>query len=147
MAPLSDSLQIWTGLARATRGLEAALEARLAASGFPPLAWYEVLAALAAAPKGRLVPKQIERRLVMPQYGVSRLLDRLEKERLLSRIAFAGDKRRQRVEITAAGRFLRKAMGAALAEIAAERLPPRLAEGEAKALAGLLAKLDPEVAD
>ena len=32
--------------------------------------------------------------------------------------AFTGDKRRQRVEITAAGRFLRKAMGAALAEIA-----------------------------
>ncbi|MGZ2382906.1 DNA-binding MarR family transcriptional regulator [Rhizobium brockwellii] len=70
----------------------------------PPLAWYDVLWELARSQDGMLRPYEIEERTLLAQYNLSRLIDRLEKESLVRREAFAEDGRGRWVVITDAGR-------------------------------------------
>jgi hypothetical protein len=57
------------------------------------------------------------------------------------RLAFPGDKRRQRVEITGSGRFLRKAMWATYGAAIERHLGEVLSQSEAAALTLLLGKV------
>ena len=135
------TISAWSGMVRAARRLTDAVEADVKQAGFPPLAWYDVLVELSRAPRGRLTPKELEERTVMAQYNLSRLLDRLEREGLVQRIEYPGDRRRQRIEITGPGRFLRKAMWPVFAGAIERHLGSQLSDGESARLAELLAKL------
>jgi DNA-binding MarR family transcriptional regulator len=131
----------WSGMMRAARSLADTVETEVKQAGFPPLAWYDVLLELSRAPRGRLTPKELEVKTLMAQYNLSRLLDRLEREGLVQRIEFPGDRRRQRVEITGPGRFLRKAMWPVYGGAIERHLGSRLSDSEAGKLAELLAKV------
>ena len=76
-----------------------AVEARLKAAGQPPLAWYDVLLELDRA-GGRLRIGELGERLVVAPYNMTRLVDRLEKEKLLKRARVEGDGRGASVELT-----------------------------------------------
>lgn len=99
--------RIGARLARVRRHHHKALDAALKASDLPPLAWSEILFDLARRPEGRSVPGAIERRLVLEQYNLSRLVDRLEAKALVRRVPHPTDRRRQYIEITEEGRRLR----------------------------------------
>ncbi len=83
---------------RPQQAVLAAVEADLKAAGFPPLGWYDVLLELSRAADGGLRPFALEQELLLAQYNLSRLLDRLERRATSS----AGPARR-----TAAGRSSR----------------------------------------
>src|SRR5215510_4723139 len=101
----SDALvAAWARLIRAREALVAAVERDLKAAGCPPLAWYDVLLELSRAENGRLRPFEIEQKTLLAQYNLSRLLDRLEKEGLVSREPCADDARGQWAVITEKGR-------------------------------------------
>ena len=70
---------------RAHALLIGAIEQDLAAAELPPLAWHDVLAALDAAPDGRMRIHELADAIVFSRSGLSRLLDRLEREELLRR--------------------------------------------------------------
>src|SRR5438874_2501956 len=91
--PADDVVRAWVQLARAQRTVLAAIEASLEAGGGLPLAWYDVLLELTRAPAGRLRPFEIEAKTLLAQYNLSRLLDRLEGERLIGREPCAQDGR------------------------------------------------------
>jgi DNA-binding MarR family transcriptional regulator len=139
--PHDATVTAWARIVRAARFLTDAIESEVRAAGFPPLAWYDVLLELSRAPKGRLTPGELERHTLFAQYNLSRLLDRLEREGLVQRVAYPGDRRRQYVEITGPGRFMRKAMWPAYGAAIERHLGERLDEDEATALAALLAKV------
>jgi DNA-binding MarR family transcriptional regulator len=142
MAAAKDAtVSAWSGMVKAARRLTDAVEAEVKQAGFPPLAWYDVLLELSRAPRGRLTPKELETKTLMAQYNLSRLLDRLEREGLVQRIDYPGDRRRQRIEITGPGRFLRKAMWPVYGGAIERHLGSRLSERESEGLADLLAKV------
>ncbi|NKK65962.1 MarR family transcriptional regulator [Rhizobium leguminosarum bv. viciae] len=128
----------WTSIMRARERLLGAIEADLKAAGMPLLAWYDVLWELARSQDGRLRPYEIEERTLLAQYNLSRLIDRLEKEGLVRREAFAEDGRGRWVVITDAGRKLRERMWTAYAKSIETHIGCKLAESEAKTIARLL---------
>ncbi|MBY5347661.1 MarR family winged helix-turn-helix transcriptional regulator [Rhizobium leguminosarum] len=128
----------WTSIMRARERLLAAIEADLKAAGMPPLAWYDVLWELARSQDGKLRPYEIEARTLLAQYNLSRLIDRLEKEGLVRREAFTEDGRGRWVVITDAGRKLRERIWTVYARSIEIHIGCKLAENEAKAIAGLL---------
>jgi DNA-binding MarR family transcriptional regulator len=136
-----EAVTAWARLMRASQLVLARIEERLKAAELPPLAWYDVLLELSRAEDGRLRPLELERRTLLAQYNASRLIDRLEKARLVRREAHPEDGRGQLVVITAEGRAMQKRMWKVYGPAIAEQVGARLGRGEAEALAGLLAKL------
>lgn len=140
-SPSEVVVTAWARLVRVERGLVAAVEADLSTAGQPPLCWYDVLLELDRAPRGQLSPGEIETHTLFAQYNTSRLIDRLEKEGLVRRVPYPGDRRRQLVEITEEGRALRSRMWPVYAAAIERHVGAQLTEDEAGRLASLLGKL------
>lgn len=131
----------WVRLIRAGREIAGEIEAELKRAGFPSLAWYDVLLHLKYQPDGRSSPRAIEEAALFEQYNLSRLLDRMETEGLVRRIPYPGDKRRQLVEITQAGRALQRRMWSLYGPAINRFIGDKLSDKEAEQLAALLLKL------
>jgi DNA-binding MarR family transcriptional regulator len=138
--PSDAVIRAWARLVRAQQTLLAAVEAELKAAGFPPLAWYDVLLELARADAG-VRPFALEQELLLAQYNLSRLLDRLEKAGYVERRTCTEDGRGQIVAITPSGRALVKRMWPTYRAAIARHLGAKLSEDEAARLASLLGKL------
>src|SRR3712207_969513 len=76
------------------------VEKALKAEGLPPLEWYGVLLELERA--GPLRPRDLQGRLLLAQYNLSRLLDRMAAAGTVEKQACAEDGRGQLVAITEA---------------------------------------------
>lgn len=139
--PDDTTIAAWIGLSRAQRVATASIEAQLKAAGFPPLAWYDALWELERAGGEGLRPFELERALLFEQYNLSRLIDRLEKAGLVARRACPNDKRGQVLAITPEGLTLRRDMWGVYGPAIEAAVGAKLDAGEAKVLAGLLAKL------
>ncbi len=141
LTPSASVTRAWIGLLRTQRIVLGAIEKDLKRADLPPLGWYDVLLELSRADGGRLRPYEIEARTLLAQHNLSRLLDRMEKDALVRREAFAGDGRGQWVVITEAGRAMQRRMWAIYAASIQAHVGAKLAEAEADGLADLLAKL------
>lgn len=135
-------IDAWIALVRAQKRLLSKIETALKSEGMPPLTWYDVLLELhRAEPKG-LRPMDLEGRLLLPQYGISRLLDRMAKSGLLERRKAPDDGRGQVIRITQAGSTLRAQMWPVYAAALGEALASKLSEDEAETLRHLLWRLN-----
>lgn len=134
-----EIVQAWVRLNRAQTRVMARVEAALKAAGMPPLAWYDVLWALERAE--RLRPAELQDRLLLSQYNLSRLLDRMARDGLLRRLPHAEDARGQWVAATADGVALRRRMWPVYAGALAEAFGGRLTAEEAAGLAALLDRI------
>ena len=139
--PSDAVVRAWTRLVRAQQAVLSAIEAELKAGGFPPLAWYDVLLELSRADGGGLRPFALEQELLLAQYNLSRLVDRLEKAGLIERRTCPEDGRGQIVAITRSGRALVKRMWPIYRAAIARHVGAKLSEDEAARLAALLGKL------
>lgn len=83
------TIDVLTRELRATEGLQ--------------LTWYDVLIQLSEAPEGRLRMQDLSDAIVLSKSGLTRLIDRMEREGLVCRLACPVDKRGTFAEITAAG--------------------------------------------
>jgi DNA-binding MarR family transcriptional regulator len=138
--PSEAVIRAWARLIRAQQAVLAAVEAELKAAGFPPLGWYDVLLELTRK-DGAIRPFALEQELLLAQYNLSRLLDRLEKAGYIDRRPCPDDGRGQEVAITAAGRALVKRMWPTYRAAIARHVGSKLSEDEAARLAALLGKL------
>jgi DNA-binding MarR family transcriptional regulator len=139
--PRSDTTaQAWIAIMRAQQRLLRAIESDLKKAGLPPLGWYDVLWELVRAEEGKLRPFEIEERTLLAQYNLSRLIDRLEREELVSRETFAEDGRGRWVVITETGRALRERMWTVYSKAIEVHVGSKLDEPAATALVNLLAR-------
>ena len=76
------------------------VEAAVKAKGYPPLAWYDVLLELSREGGRRLRPVELEKELLVAQYNLSRLLDRM---------AYAADRHAVKRQKAALGDVLKSA--------------------------------------
>ena len=124
-----------------SRRLLEAVEAALKSAGHPPLAWYDALLELEKAGSEGIRPFELKNRLLLPQYGTSRLLDRMVSADLVERLDCEDDGRGQIVRISEQGRSVRKAMWPIYARALTEGIRAKLASEEIVQLTKLLSKL------
>ena len=141
--PSKSVVDAWIALNRAQRYVFEIIEAELKSAGLPPLAWYDVLLELWREPGGRLRQGDLEYRMLFPQYGISRLVDRLEREKLVRRERCEDDARAYWVAISDKGLALRQRMWPLYAAAIQRYLGEKLPEQEAARIAEGLRKLVP----
>lgn len=137
----ATAITAWARLIRAQKTALEGVEADLKKNGFPPLVWYDVLLELECTGKGRLRHGDLNAELLLPKHNLSRLIDRMEKQALVSREACEDDRRGAFVCITQKGRKLRKKMWPAYEAAIARHFANRFAADEIKVLAQLLARI------
>lgn len=108
--PSKTVVRAWARMMKAQQLALASVELALKAAGFPPLAWYDALLELERAGDSGLRPFELEREMLLAQYNLSRLLDRVEKAGYIERRACEDDGRGQVIVITKAGKALRRRM-------------------------------------
>ena len=134
------AVRAWVELIRAHRSALCSVERALRAAGLPPLEWYDVLLELERG--GPLRPRDLQDRLLLAQYNLSRLLDRMESEDLVTRERCSEDARCQWVRATATGEALRLRMWPVYAEAIRDAVESKLTRGQAAQLGDLLGKLN-----
>jgi DNA-binding MarR family transcriptional regulator len=97
-------LRAWRGLLRAHAQLSKALDAQLDAAHALQLTSYEVLVYLSDAEGGRMRMNDLAASVLLSRSGLTRLVDRLEREGYLERCSCAHDARGAFAVITQAGR-------------------------------------------
>ncbi len=95
--------EAWGSLARTHAAISQRLQEALAQSEFPPLPWYEVLAAVADAPEQRMKMGDLAEALVITRGGLTKLVDRLVRASLLERTFCETDRRVSYATLTTSG--------------------------------------------
>lgn len=143
--PTEFVVQAWARLNRAQRQALAAIEQALSAAQLPPLAWYDVLLELERA-GGSLRPVELEREMLLAQYNLSRLIDRMQKAGYVGRRALKEDRRGQVIVITSTGKSLRRKMWSIYGPAIQAAVGAKLAPKQIDTLATLLDALVPKPA-
>lgn len=139
--PSSDHVAAWRALLTAQAELTERIDAALRAEDMIPLRWYDALFSLYEAPGRRLRLAEMAKATLLSRSGLTRLVDRLEREGLLTREPVEHDARGAFALLTADGlQALRRCWRVYGAEIEA-RVGRRLTVSEAKTLRALLARL------
>lgn len=97
-------LRAWRGLLRAHASLVKTLDARMEAEHRLALSSFEVLVHLSEADKGRMRMHDIASSVLLSRSGLTRLVDRLERDELVRRVSCEDDARGAFACITDAGR-------------------------------------------
>lgn len=117
------------------------MEAKLDAAGLPPLEWYDVLFVLKEAPEHRLRLSELAERVLLSRSNLTRLVDRLERHKLLRRQACPTDRRGTFAVLTELGLAMQQQMWAVYAEGIGEYFACHVDHDELKALQQVLQRL------
>jgi DNA-binding MarR family transcriptional regulator len=139
--PDSATVDAWIGLHAVSRRLLERVEKDLRNAKLPPLSWYDILLEIERAGNVPLRQGELGERLLLAKHGISRLVDRLEREGLVTRHTCPEDQRAQFVTATAVGRKMLRRMWAVYGASLERHFGARLAAGQAAALRDLLAPL------
>jgi DNA-binding MarR family transcriptional regulator len=126
---------------RAHAELTRALDAQLTREHKLPLSSYEVLLFLADAPEGRMRMSELAESVLLSRSGLTRLVDRLERDGLLKRERCESDARGLFAEITPEGRELFDAARRTHLDGVRALFLDRFSRDELRALGGLWQKL------
>ena len=97
-------LAAWRGFLRVHSGIVRELNTELEVTHALPLAHYEVLLYLDAAPCGKLTMSELAQSVLLSQSGVTRLVDRLVRSGLVVREGCSEDRRVMYARLTDEGR-------------------------------------------
>lgn len=106
----SSDPDTWFRFVRAHRCLIREIERRLAAAELPAYAWYDALWGLESGPEGTRRMSELADVMAIERYNLTRLVDRLEAEGLVTRSRASDDGRGAYAAITESGKVLRKKM-------------------------------------
>ncbi|WP_144638959.1 MarR family winged helix-turn-helix transcriptional regulator [Bordetella genomosp. 13] len=112
---------LWFSFVRSHRTLIREIDRRLSEAGLPAYAWYDVLWGIESGAEGSRRMHELADVLAIERYNLTRLVDRLEREGLVTRVRSAEDGRAAILTVTRQGRTLRKKMWA-IYETAVEEL-------------------------
>lgn len=139
--PGKATISAWARLARVQQLALHSIEGALKDAGLPPLAWYDVLLELERAGEPGLRPFELERAMLLAQYNLSRLIDRLEAAGHVERVSCEEDGRGHLIAITASGRAIRRRMWPVYARAIEASIGRHLAADEIRSLDALLGVL------
>ena len=128
----------WAQLVRVSERVLQAVEEELKTAALPPLSWYDLLLELLRAEPGGLRPYQLQSAMLIPQYNMSRLIDRIAKAGYVERRSCDADGRGQIIRITPDGKAIQRKMWPIYRSVLEREFGSNLAEGDAERLAKLL---------
>lgn len=134
-------IKVWVALVRAQHSVMKHVETALKQAGFPPLDWYDVLLELNRNPDEGLRSIEIEKRTLLPQHGISRLLDKLENHGYIERRLCENDGRGRQIYISSGGQKLLTLMWPVYKSALEDAIGDHLTSEQAANLADLLPKL------
>jgi DNA-binding MarR family transcriptional regulator len=121
-----EQLRTWRAFLNAHSTMLRRISLDLEEADLPPLTWYDVLAALRDTPDGQLRQVEIAERVLLSHSGLSRLIDRIEKQGLVERRMCETDRRAFFVSLTDEGREMLDRMWPVYARGIAEDFLPAL---------------------
>lgn len=140
--PLTEAhVLAWARVVRVSERVLQAVEDALKGAGLPPLSWYDLLLELRRAEPGGLRPYQLQSAMLVPQYNMSRLIDRVAKAGYVERVSCDADGRGQIIRITPEGKALQRKMWPVYRAVLEREVASNLAEADAERLARLLQPL------
>jgi DNA-binding MarR family transcriptional regulator len=142
-----EELAAWRGLLRVHSALVKALDAELLAGHELPLTSYEVLINLQAAPSRRRRMAELADGVLLSRSGMTRLVDRLERDGLLERDPCTDDGRGTYAVLTDKGDKLLTAARRTHLDGVRERFLGHFEADELRALAALWNRVLPGAAD
>lgn len=119
----------------------ASIEAEMQAAGLPSLSWYDALYELYLAPDRHLRMSELARSALLSRSGLTRLVDKLEREKLIERKACPQDGRVHHAVLTDKGVELLRKMWPVYRAGIARHFAAHLTEAEARELARLMTKM------
>jgi DNA-binding MarR family transcriptional regulator len=141
-----DELGAWRGLLRVHARMTKTLDADLMREHGLPLSSYEVLLFLADSPDGSMRMSELADGVLLSRSGLTRLVDRLERDGLLRRRRCEQDQRGWFAEITDEGRELFERARVTHLDGVRERFLSGLTRDEQRTLAALWEKVSPGAA-
>jgi DNA-binding MarR family transcriptional regulator len=141
-----EELGAWRGLLRVHAAMTKALDAELMREHRLPLSSYEVLLFLADSPEGRMRMSELADGVLLSRSGLTRLVDRMERDGLLRRRRCEQDQRGWFAEITDEGRELFGRARKTHLDGVRERFLDHLTPDEQRTLAALWEKVSPGAA-
>ena len=142
-----EELGAWRGLLRVHSALVKALDAELLAQHDLPLTSYEVLINLQAAPDHRRRMAELADGVLLSRSGMTRLVDRLEREGLLERDACVSDGRGTFAVLTPKGEELLQRARRTHLDGVRDRFLQHFTEDELEQLARFWNRVHPGAAD
>ena len=131
----------WIGLVQAQQSLVDKVEEELKKEGYPSLSWYDVLWELERSEGGRLRLNDLGKRVLLDKYNVTRLVQRLEDEGLLTRDQCPNDGRGITATITNKGKKLRKKMWPVYERVVRENFLCKFNSKELKELTNFIERI------
>ncbi len=131
----------WVGLTRGHQAILVKIEGALRQADLPSLSWYDVLLELSRDEAAGMRALELESRLLLPQYGLSRLLDRIEKAGYIERQVCKADRRGKVLYITQSGEDIRQRMWPVYQKAILDILGKKLSKKEAEQFVLTLSKL------
>jgi DNA-binding MarR family transcriptional regulator len=141
-----EELAAWRGLLRVHAALTKALDAELVGEHDLPLSSYEVLLFLCDSPDGRMRMSELADGVLLSRSGLTRLVDRMERDGLLRRQRCEDDQRGYFAEVTDEGRELFARARRTHLDGVRERFLNHLSSEERRALAAIWEKVSPGAA-
>lgn len=135
--------RVWFNLQRIQRSMAPRIARALRGQGIEDPIWYEILIEIEREGGAGLQMAELERRLYVPQYTLSRHAARLETKGLVRREKMPGAGRAQRLFLTEAGEGLHGRIWPAYMEAIQAELAHRLTVDEAYDLCRVLIRLYP----
>jgi DNA-binding MarR family transcriptional regulator len=133
--------EAWGALTRTHAAIVGRLQEALAASDFPPLPWYEVLATVADAPEQRMKMGELAEAMVITRGGLTKLVDRLIKAGLMERTFCKTDRRVSYATLLPAGHDLLEEMRPVVVAELKTAFAANLSNREANELRGMLERV------
>ena len=124
----------WRSLAMTHAAVSGRLQEALAAAELPPLAWFEMLAAIAASDQERMKMGDLAEALVITRGGLTKLVDRLVKAGLIERTFCDTDRRVSYATLLPAGNDLLEEMVPVVSGELELVFAARLSDGQADEL-------------
>lgn len=134
----------WIELAKTYNSLLHKIESALKEQGLPSLSWYDLLLELRKAESEGLRPYQLQEAMLLPQYNISRLIDRVAKAGYAEKKLYKADGRGQVIKITTQGQALLKKIWPIYKSILEATLASSLSQSEATNLTRMLKKINPQ---
>lgn len=138
-----NTIQInaWARLIRVSQDLLAKVEIDLKSAGLPPLAWYDVLLELKRVDSAGIRPFQLQERLLIAQYNLSRLIDKLVKAGHVEKTPCEDDGRGFALKITAQGSALQQKMWPFYRQAIQDHFSVKLSDSDIRSLDNILQKI------
>ncbi|WP_242614110.1 MarR family winged helix-turn-helix transcriptional regulator [Actinomadura roseirufa] len=134
-------LTAWRAMLRAQARISRRLQGDLLADHDLALGSYDVLTHLGDAPEGRLRMNDLADRVLLSRSGLTRLVDRLQREGLVARESCSSDARGLYAVLTAAGRDRLDAATPTYRQGVRDYVLSRLDEADLRVFGHILAKL------